>query len=310
MLSVAIPIYNVVVTKLITALSNEIKLKQLPVEIVLIDDCSTSDIKVLNEEICKPYTYIQLSQNVGRSQVRNLFIRYTLYDYLLFLDCDSLIDNPDFLETYLSYIKAHTPDVICGGRRYPKTCPGRSSRLSWRYGRECESKSAAQRAQYANRSFMTNNFVIKKSILRQIPFDQRISTYGHEDTLLGFRLMQQNIIIQHIDNEVINNDIETNVHFLHKSETAIQNLLKILDFVEDKPHFIEMVTLLRYVYQLKKYPVQLKLTQVLYHILKPILKWSLINGFVSITLFNFYKLGYCLKFDKLQKKQLQHFACH
>ncbi|MDR1113241.1 MAG: glycosyltransferase, partial [Bacteroidales bacterium] len=243
-----------------------------------------------------------LSQNVGRARIRNLFTQYARYDYLLFLDCDSLIDNPDFLETYLYHIETAQPEVICGGRRYPALCPSRQTRLSWRYGRECESQSAAQRNRQPNRSFMTNNFVIKKSLLQQIPFDERITTYGHEDTLLGFLLAQRHIVIQHIDNETVNNDIETNTHFLTKSETAIQNLRYILDFVENKTQFIESVTLLRYEAQLARHPVRLRLVKMFFRLTKPILKWSFMHGFISLTLFNFYKLGYWLTITKYIKQ--------
>jgi cellulose synthase/poly-beta-1,6-N-acetylglucosamine synthase-like glycosyltransferase len=235
-----------------------------------------------------------LTQNVGRARIRNLFTQYARYNYLLFLDCDSLIDKPDFLETYLRYITAEQSEVICGGRRYPDRCPGRQMRLSWRYGRERESKSATQRNRQPNHSFTTNNFVIKKSLLQQIPFDERITAYGHEDTLLGFLLDQQHITIQHIDNETVNNDIETNAHFLTKSETAIQNLRYILDFVDHNPQFIQSVTLLRCGAQLTRHPLQLKLLKTLFKLARPFLKWSLSHGFISLTLFNFYKLGYWL----------------
>ena len=292
MLSVAIPVYNVAVAELIKALTDEITRKQLPVEIVVIDDCSTPDIKAQNEPICTPYTYIQLPQNAGRARIRNLFVQHARYDYLLFLDCDTLIDNPNFLEIYLRHIEIEKSNVICGGRRYPKCCPSRQMRLSWRYGRECESRSAGQRSQQPNRSFMTNNFIIRKAVLQEIPFDERIAAYGHEDTLLGFRLAQRGIIIQHIDNEIINNDIETNARFLSKSETAIKNLCYILDFVEDKPQFIEMVTLLRYAHQLEAHSAKSRLIKVLFRFTKPLLKWGFTHGFISLTLFNFYKLGY------------------
>jgi glycosyltransferase involved in cell wall biosynthesis len=292
MLSVAIPVYNVAVAELVRALADEITRKQLPIEIVLIDDCSNPDIKAQNEPVCAPYTYIQLPQNVGRARIRNLFVQYARYDYLLFLDCDSLIDSPDFLEIYLHHIEIEKPDVVCGGRRYPARCPSHQMQLSWRYGRECESRSATQRNQQPNRSFMTNNFVIRKALLQAIPFDDRLAAYGHEDTLLGFRLTQRHVFIQHIDNEIVNDDIETNPHFLAKSETAIQNLCYILDFIEDKPQFIETVTLLRYAHQLETHPAKLRLIKTLFCLTKPLLKWSLTHGFVSLTLFNFYKLGY------------------
>ena len=296
-LSICIPIYNYDVRELVTELSEQAQNAKDDVELILIDDASREEFRTINEAICCKETYIKLDSNIGRAKIRNLFLEYTSAEYLLFLDCDVKIISKTFISKYLSVISETKEQVVCGGRIYPKEKPKRNHLLSWKYGVLKESKPFKVRQQSPNASFMTNNFVVHRTILEQNKFDERLENYGHEDTLFGYRLKQKNITISHIDNPVLNIDIETNAIFLEKTEMGIVNLISILDFVDNPQDFTEDVVLLRFYNKLKSKHL-ISIIYGLFFMTKPIIKTLLINGMVNIKIFDFYKLGLLIEHNR------------
>ena len=227
MISICIPIYNFNVSLLVEELSRQAQQYKEEIEIILIDDCSSEEFKSIHRISCKNHQYIELNQNIGRARIRNLFLDYALYNYLLFLDCDSIITTNDFLLKYINTIKSSKMEVICGGAIYPKDSPSRSKMLRWKYGVIKESQDAKTRNIKPNRSFMTNNFLIEKQILSTIRFNEGLKEYGHEDTLFGFELDKKGVIINHIENPILHGEIDNNKVFLLKTEKAILNLIII-----------------------------------------------------------------------------------
>ena len=290
MISVCIPIYNYDVTALVQELSRQAGLLTFPCEIVLIDDASSEHFKQLNRVAILGTRSIELKQNVGRAKIRNLFLEYATYPHFLFLDCDSLVIQDDFLKKYAAEILQNEFDVICGGRVYNSLKPERTQLLSWKYGFYKESQPAEIRQSAPNRSFMTNNFLIKREILSQIKFDERIVNYGHEDTLFGFMLSKNNIRVHHINNAILNGDIETNKVFLAKTEQGIINLLQIVQYLNGNQEFLESITLLRFYKKIKSLRL-ISLIRLLFYFSKPLLKSLFTAGIVNLTLFDFYKLG-------------------
>ncbi|MBE9467544.1 MAG: glycosyltransferase [Bacteroidetes bacterium] len=59
--------------------------------------------------------------------MRNLFLKYAKYDYLLFLDCDAIITSKKFISNYITYIQKNKPKIICGGRIYDQHSPERKN---------------------------------------------------------------------------------------------------------------------------------------------------------------------------------------
>jgi len=294
MITICIPIYNFNVTALIEELSQQAKILSVPYEIILIDDCSSEKFKMINEQVCKKETYVQLDKNIGRARIRNLFLIYSKYDNLLFLDCDSLIISKDFLSKYIEAIRQSEYYIICGGRFYDKHRPERSKMLRWKYGIRKESQPLDIRILSPNKSFMTNNFLIDQKIFKQIKFDERIIEYGHEDTLFGYMLKKKGINIKHIDNPVLNGDIEDNTEYLMKTERGIINLLHILNYLYYDNDFIKDVTLLNFYKKISSK----KLTSIIYIIFicfRPLLKCLLTKGYVNLRLFDFYKLGFLIQ---------------
>jgi glycosyltransferase involved in cell wall biosynthesis len=288
MLTICLPVYNYNICKLAVELSGQALESKTEIELLVIDDGSDqqyNDQWPSGSEI----RIIRLEKNVGRARVRNLFYQYARFENLLFLDCDSDIISDGFLKKYLSCIHQGDP-VVCGGRVYSHANPGRNKMLHWKYGMKKESKPAEIRNIYPERSFMTNNFLIRKNIFKKIVFNETLEGYGHEDTLFGFQLHKAGIPIRHIDNPVMHGSLATNQEFLQKTRSAIKNLIIILQLVNNDPEFVQGVPLLRTFFSLKKSGFY----KPFYFFSKPfisITSFLLRNGFVNIWLFDLFKIS-------------------
>lgn len=292
MISICIPVFNFDVRQLVNTLSRQVRSAEFPCEIVLIDDGSDEEYKKINRSVCNREVYVELPDNVGRAKIRNLFLEYTKYRNLLFLDCDSIVTTDNFLQKYASAVVAGNVIVVCGGRVYESFKPPRDYLLRWRYGTHKESKSCEERRKTPNRSFMSNNFLIRREILAKFPFDERITGYGHEDTLLGFVLKKNRINITHIDNPVMNGELEINSEYLRKSATSVKNLGTILEYVGYDPDFVEDIGLLRFYIRIKSIaPV----VSGLFSLFRPMVELLLRKGWIALWLFDFFKLGLFLK---------------
>lgn len=287
MISICIPIFNFDASALIIELQNQIKNMQADCELVLIDDRSDDSYREIHRKYIADNQYIELEKNVGRSKIRNLFLQYATKPYFLFLDCDSTVVNPEFLQNYLNQLSSE-PNIVCGGRVYPSEKPDKTKMLRWKYGVSCESQPSHIRKLDPNKSFMTNNFLIKKELFNQIRFEERLTQYGHEDTLFGYELAKKGIQIAHIENPILNGDIETNQLFLEKTKYGIENLKKLLQYVQNDPDLIQKVTLLKTYKKFEKFSFILI---PFFTIFNPLFYKLLRSKVHNVTLFNIYKLG-------------------
>lgn len=296
MISICIPIFNFDVNSLVQELVRQMNSVAVSCELVLIDDCSSDDFRNINQKVCEQHKYILLPENIGRARIRNLFLSHTTFNYLLFLDCDSLVVSPDFLMNYIESIEKESL-VVCGGRVYPDARPDENHLLRWTYGLERECQSAKVRQMNPNKSFMTNNFLIHRSLFQRIPFDETLAGYGHEDTLLGYYLKLNGIEITHIENPVLNGDVEDNALFLLKTEQGVENLCKIAQKLDFEPGFVNDIDLLKAFVKLKKYKIR-PLFNLCFSCWKTFLKSKLIKGNCNMFVLNVYKLGLFSKFCK------------
>jgi cellulose synthase/poly-beta-1,6-N-acetylglucosamine synthase-like glycosyltransferase len=299
MISICIPIYNYNVTSLVNELSKQAALLNKPYEIILIDDCSNKKFREINEITSKNNIYIELPENIGRSKIRNLFLEFSKYKYLLFLDCDVMVESADFLSKYFNILGEH-PSLVCGGRIYNKSRPKRDHMLRWKYGMMRESQPFANRKKNPYISFMTNNFLIHREIFEKVKFDERITKYGHEDTLFGYSLKKENISITHIDNPIVNIDLETNIEYLNKTKEAIINLVHIMEFTNYDKGLINDIKILRFYWKVRKIE---KIISLFFILLKPLVVYLLSRGYVILFLFDFYKLGIIIENHKSNATQ-------
>ena len=284
-LSVCIPVYNFDVRELVNSLKKEITNAQLNTEIILIDDASNKDFVTINEPLKDVANqFIFLEKNIGRSAIRNLFLKYASGDFLLFLDCDAKIINEIFLQNYLRFIKENQDTkVIFGGfevENGPLT-------LRKKYSLEREIIPLEKRKTATYSSFRGINFLVKKEILQQFPFDENLKKYGYEDLIFSKKLEQKNIFIHQIENPVLHSDEETTDIFLSKTKIAIQNLRKIY---KNNPDFVEDMKLIK-VYQKIKDKRLLSVYKNFFKISKSFLIKKLHQENPNLRYFDLYKLG-------------------
>lgn len=299
-LSLCIPVYNFDVRNLVKTLHREIKTKNLVVEIIVIDDASNSTFVEINKEIQNlTNQFIFLKNNIGRSSIRNLFLNYITGDYMLFLDCDSQVNNENFLEEYIHYVEQHPKTlVLYGGREIGEEHIDQNRRLRWKFARERENLTLDKRVMNPWKSFQTNNFLIKKEILIKHPFFEQLKNYGYEDFIFAHTLKQENIIINHFANPVLNADIETNTVYLKKVEQSIENLASLLITDYNLIQEIKLITAYKLLekFGLQKFGLYV-FSKLRYHIRK-----RLETGKASLYLLDFYKLGLLLVTVQRTKK--------
>ena len=287
MLSICIPIFNNDCNKLVDDLYAQIKQQKVAIEIICIDDKSNNNFRNTNKNLHQKCNYILLDNNIGRAKFRNKFLDYCKYNWLLFLDNDAIIFSDNFIEKYITEINKNNCDVICGSTSF--IAQSRTNYLSYKYCKFIEIKMLSSRKNRLYGSFMTNNFVIKKEVLLQIKFDENITTYGHEDTLFGFRLKQQNVGILHINNAVNCVANDDNKAFIEKTKQAIKNLAHITQDLDYNKNFIDDVKILSVYFKLKKSGINYLIKTLNFILLRP-LEVLLIKGYNNLYLYNFYKL--------------------
>lgn len=293
-LSVLIPTFNQDCTQLVRALR-----RQLPEgsEIVVADDGSSDmQAKQSNRSLMglSNVVYWESEHNLGRARIRNRLAQMAQGDYLLFVDSDAQLERDDFLQQYLNCLP--TEGVVCGGILHPDRLPSPEVSLRWRYEKSCEPHFTAKRR---NRSpydsLRTFNILLPRQLALSHPFDESITRYGYEDTLLGRQLEDEGIGVLHIDNPLINGDLESNEIFLRKTEEAMKTLYDIRDRIGNKSRLLVtykhldhcgLPRLLAYAFRHAKRTMQSNLTSS-----KP-----------SVYLFNLYKLGFYCNLVETYKK--------
>ncbi|MCP4520302.1 MAG: glycosyltransferase family 2 protein [Cytophagales bacterium] len=295
MLSICIPIYNFDVSDLVNSLQKQAKLLKILVEVLLIDDCSQQEYQEKNKELNKlPFVkYEQVSKNLGRSKIRNLFVEKAQFPFLLFIDCDMKVVDNRFLERYSSFcIQENKEIVVCGGLAYEQKEPNDEYLLRWKYGHNREVRELAIRQENPNQSFMSSNFLISKSLFLKLQFDETLTQYGHEDTLFGLELNKHNIQIIQIDNPLYHLGIETNEIFVAKTEKGVENLYKLYLRFQDDSDFINHIQLLKVYHKIKILQFPLKLA---FSLIQKALYHNLTKGSKNLRCFDIYKLGMLLK---------------
>jgi glycosyltransferase involved in cell wall biosynthesis len=229
MISILIPVYNCSIVSLVYELHNQASVISVPFEIIVLDDCSSELLRDQNKDVNKlsNVRFIELEKNIGRASIRNKLAFLATYPTLLFMDCDSKVPDPDYIKNYLPYCGKEI--VVCGGRTYRPIPPEEPEMmLRWLYGIKREQLPAIVRNKDPYHSFMTNNFLIPRSVLSMIRFDESLIQYGHEDTLFGFELKKNGIPIVHIQNPLIHTGLEITREFLRKTGEGIENLVILI----------------------------------------------------------------------------------
>lgn len=294
-LSICIPVYNFDVRELVSDLKKEIAAGSVDAEIILIDDASEEKFIQINRTLqSEVKNFIFLEKNIGRSQIRNLFLYYSKGDYLLFLDCDGKIISDNFLNNYIRFIEKNADvKVVYGGRNVSETFPDEHHHLRWKFAVERENHPVKIRLEKPYLSFQTNNFVIKKEVLEKVHFNPEFQKYGYEDLLFAMDLKTEKIKIDHIENPIFNNDLEENKVYLQKVEESVESLSKMLRNKELNSKLSE-VKLVKAYQMIEKQPLK-PLFRLFFGLRRERLKESLLKGNMSLRYLDFYKLGLLLE---------------
>jgi glycosyltransferase involved in cell wall biosynthesis len=295
MISVCIPVYNFDVTELTESLLDQANKIGYPIEILLFDDHSLSYFKKLNSKLNsrKDVSYLEFDFNIGRSKIRNRLADFASGHWLLFLDCDMVIDDPNFLRNYVDSL--NKAQVVCGGIKYSRKPFREELILRWKYGvsRECKNPILRQLSPY--NSFMSGNFLITSEVFHTIRFNEDISGYGHEDTVFGIDLKRRKVSILHIDNPSLHLGLEPCFDFLQKSEQSVINLSKLMQNAPELRKDLEKSVRVLRVFKLLR---RLGLTIILrwvFRVVNPIIRRSLCSKRPSLLLFDLYKLALLAK---------------
>ncbi len=290
-LSICIPVLNYDVRRLVESLHRQAEKLTVGYEIIVIDDHSEERFKHQNSSILslKNVFYTELDENIGRAAIRNLLAKTAKNDYLIFMDCDAETPDNLFLQRYVDVCKGV---MVCyGGRAYAPAPLQTDWHFRWHYGVERECPRAATRSLHPNRSFITFNFLISKSLFENLAFDTELTGYGHEDTLFGYALGQNGIIVQHIDNPLIHIGLENSVSFIKKTENGIKNLFFLYQKSNYSPQLITDIKLLKYYVLCKKYGFSFFI-RLFFKVLKPYLLKNLLGKSPNLLVFDIYKLGF------------------
>ncbi|QDO92545.1 glycosyltransferase family 2 protein [Formosa sediminum] len=236
MLSVLIPIYNYNVVALVKALHKQLIEANIIFEIICLDDAS--DVKYMNTntevEALSCTSFLKSSHNNGRTQTRQSLCEASQFEWLLFLDADTIPVNTNYILTYIKYINSDF-EAIFGGFAYNNTPPENEFMLRWKYGRSKEVVDASVRNRTPYKVIISANFLIKKSVFKSLNAQMQYSGYGL-DNYFGALLKDKSIKVYHINNPVYHLGIENSNVYLQKKEAAALMLLKLTKQQKIKTH--------------------------------------------------------------------------
>ena len=301
MISILIPVYNRDVNQLAATLSGQLAALDKPGEIILLDDGSAETFRKANAATSSlaHVRYIESNTNHGRLRVRQLLSQKAHYDWLLFLDSDSMIVSELYLQNYFMQAVSN-PGVFVGGRIYSQAAPSDCTlRLHWKYGTLRETADAEKRNRDPYPGFMSNNFMVHRSVFERLSFVSDWQGYGHEDTWMGMQLEKLRAPVTYIDNVVVHDGLETSAGFLEKTEQALQNLKKLEELVP--PELLRRHVKLFRVYSRLRSANLLWAPRLAYRMMRSAMEKNLHSCEPSLYYFDLYRLNRFIELSGPQK---------
>ncbi|MFV5688362.1 glycosyltransferase family 2 protein [Flavobacterium sp. ZT3R25] len=288
MLSILVPIYNYNVYPLVLELHKQCTDCGINFEILCQDDASESGLNVFNENVnaLSNCSFVSLKKNLAHRENRNSLAEKAKFDYLLFIDGDSIIIHNNYIQKYIDNF--HDYDVIYGGRLHPEKCPSNTQTLRWKYGRLIEDKTTANRNKNPYQSLLFNNTVIKKERFNKVKFDKNIKKYGHDDTQLSYQLSLLKSKVNHIDNPVEHGAIDTNFDYLNKTKESLENLILLYEEEKIAVDFIRLIQLYHF---LKRTKSTFIVSKIYTFFEKQFFK-NLTGKNPNLLVFNLFRVGY------------------
>jgi glycosyltransferase involved in cell wall biosynthesis len=278
-LSILIPTYNGVCTKLVHDLYEQAERLGVDYEILVADDGSTQQEAIAANRsinVLPHCRFIECSENRGRAAIRNFLAEQSQYPWLLFIDCDMVVCRQDFIQ---QYITTACETIVDGGVVIGKVLSG-NLRSMYEKAHEQE-HTVERRLASPYRDFHTANFLIRRDIMLQCPFDIRYRHYGYEDVLFGKQMETKQISILHIDNPLSFETFETNAEFISKTEEGLRTLHQFHDELKGYSRLLDTTE-----------RVPKGLVRLWHRLFGKWERRQLTGSRPNLLVFNLYKLGY------------------
>lgn len=291
MLSILIPIYNYNAYPLVLELHRQCLECKIDFEILCQDDASRSNLNIFNEYVnaLSNCSFVSLKENLAHRENRNSLAEKAKFDYLLFIDGDSIIIQDNYIKDYISNLLDF--DIIYGGRLHPKKCPSDNQKLRWKYGKFIEDKSAENRKKEPYQSLLFNNTLIKKDCFNKVKFDKYMKKYGHDDTQLSYQLSVLKSKVNHIENPVEHGDIDINLVYLNKTKESLENLYQLHQEGKIDTEFVSIIKLQQFLRKTKLIFIISKL----YTFFEKSISKNLTGSNPNLLTFNLFRVGYLCK---------------
>ena len=143
-------------------------------------------------------------------------------------------------------------------------------------------------------SFLTLNFIIRKTIFDSVSFNEDIPNLRNEDTLFSFNLKQAKIALSHIENPVYHLGLEDSNIFLKKS---IESQDAMNQFLDEGLIDIKYTLITKTIYRLKKIKLD-RLFSMTYPFTEKLFVTNLLSSKPSLFIFDLYKLSYLCYISK------------
>ncbi len=289
MISILIPCFDYNAYPLASILEKQALMLKIDFEIICIDDGSFSSKNDLNQKInlLTNSKFIELKKNIGRINNRLLLAEKSQYEWLIFIDVDTLPNEDNFLKNYIDQLNKGT--LIIGGCTYKKP-DNENFSLRYKFGKFREEIKSDIRNKNPYKYISSCNFMCKRDVLIDVLASINTISYGN-DYIFGSLIKKKEIDIKHIDNTVLIDNIDENQIFIKKTHHALDNLISSYNKKIIKKHSISILKAYIILDSLLMKNIFVKITDLF----KNLLNRNLHCKDPNLFLFDLYRLNYLCK---------------
>ena len=289
MISILIPCFDYNAYPLVSILEKQALMLKIDFEIICIDDGSFSSKNDVNQKInlLTNSKFIESKKNIGRINNRLLLAEKSQYEWLIFLDVDTLPNDDNFLKNYIDQLNKGM--MIIGGCIY-KEPENENFSLRYKFGKLREEINSKTRNKNPYKYISSCNFMCKRNVLIDVLSSIKTISYGN-DYIFGSLIKKMGIDVKHIDNPVLIDNIDENQIFIKKTHNALDNLISSYNNKIIKKHSISILKAYMILDNLLLKNVFVKITDLY----KNLLKRNLYRKDPNLFLFDLYRLNYLCK---------------
>ena len=289
MISILIPCFDYNAYPLVSVLEKQALMLKIDFEIICIDDGSFSSKNDLNQKInlLTNSKFIESKKNIGRINNRLLLAEKSQYEWLIFLDVDTLPNKDNFLKNYIEQLNSGT--LIIGGCIYKKP-ENENFSLRYKFGKFREEIKSDIRNKNPYKYISSCNFMCKRNVLIDVLSSINTVSYGN-DYVFGSLIKKMGIYINHIDNPVLIENIDENQIFIKKTHDGLDNLISSYNNKIIEKHSISILKAYIILDNLLMKNIFIKITDLF----KNLLDRNLHSKDPNLFLFDLYRLNYLCK---------------